>query len=446
MLKKFINFISNIFSGSERSITAKKNILYLLFIKGYSVIINLTLISVTLNILNDYKYGIWITIFNVLSWIQIFDIGIGNGLRNKFTECNTKGDKDEVRAYVSTSYIIIIIISLSLIALFLIPWYYVNWASVFSAKLNLNDELSYLILIVFILTCVQFSIKLIGTILTADHKPFISSIILALSNTIILASFLFFQGYFEDSIIRVGVLYASVPVVILLFFTIVLFSTKYKEIKPSIKYFDGEKVKELFSLGGNFFIIQIAFLVIFQTDTLIISHVLSPTEVTPYNIVFRYFGVITMLTTIIMTPLWSAYTEAYVKKDFVWIRLVLNKKIKGFVLISILVGILLLVSKPSITLWLGKNIHLNNILLIGMALYTIISVWNNMFSFILNGLSKTKIQLYTALLGLLVNIPLSIYLANIFGAAGVIMATCISLIFFAIFGALETFKILKKEL
>lgn len=441
-----MQLLPNFFSGNERSIKAKINILSLLFIKGYSVLINLTLISVTLNILNDYKYGIWITIFNVVSWIQIFDIGIGNGLRNRFTETNTKGDKKEVREYVSTSYIIILTISFALILLFLVPWLYINWADVFSANVELKEELGYLILIVFVLTCIQFSIKLIGTILTADHKPYIPAVILAIGNTIILAVFLIFKEYFVNSIIRVGILYALVPVILLLGLSIVLFNTSYTDIKPSIKFFKWNKVKDLFSLGSHFFIIQIAFLVIFQTDALIISHTLSPSEVTPYNIVFRYFGVVTMLATIIMTPLWSAYTEAYIKKDFVWINLVLSKQLKGFILIISVVVLLLLISKPSINIWLGKSIILDNFLLGGMAIYTIISVWNNIFSFILNGMSKTKIQLYAALFGLLVNVPLSIYLANIFGAAGVIVATCISLLFFALFGALETFKILRKEL
>ena len=60
--------------------------------------------------------------------------------------------------------------------------------------------------------------------------------------------------------------------------------------------------------------------IFYQTDALIISHEISPNEVTPYNITFRYFGVITMFATLIMTPLWSAYTEAYTKNDIPWIK------------------------------------------------------------------------------------------------------------------------------
>lgn len=79
------------------------------------------------------------------------------------------------------------------------------------------------------------------------------------------------------------------------------------------------------------------------------------------------------------------------------------------------------------------------------ACFTIISIWNNIFAMLLNGLSKTRVLIITAIFGMLINIPISIYLAKIYGSAGVIMATCISLSFFAVFGALESFSIIKKN-
>lgn len=92
----FINLIkSKILGGHERSVKAKKNIIALFIIRGFGIAINLALIPLTLNLLDDYKYGVWITLFNMLSWIQIFDIGIGNGLRNKFAESIAKKDFKE---------------------------------------------------------------------------------------------------------------------------------------------------------------------------------------------------------------------------------------------------------------------------------------------------------------------------------------------------------------
>ena len=441
-----LNYLKEkLFSGHERSVRAKKNIFGLFFARGYSVLVNLALIPITLHILGSYEYGVWITIFNVLSWIQIFDIGIGNGLRNKYTEAIAYKDFKSAKEYVSTAYFIMSSISITLVVIFILPWHLVNWAEVFGTKSALNYELRYLVGIAFSLTAIQFTFKLINTILTADHKPSWAGFIMAISNTIILVVFLTLNKFFKESLVGVGLVYTITPLTVFFIASLILFNSTFKKIKPSLRSFDRGKIKDLFSLGSQFFIIQIAVLVIFQTDALIISHVLSPKEVTPYNIVFRYFGIVTMFVGIIMTPFWSAYTEANSKKDFVWMRDTIFNQLKGLILIVGVVILLAVLTSPVIKLWINQKLIISNALILGMALYTIIAVWNNIFSFFLNGLSRTKVQIITSIIGLTINIPLSIYLAKYFGSGGVIMATCVSLSFFAVFGAIDSFRFLKNN-
>lgn len=440
----FINLIkSKILGGHERSVKAKKNIIVLFIMRGLGIAINLALIPLTLNLLDDYKYGVWITLFNMLSWIQIFDIGIGNGLRNKFTEAIAKKDFKEAQEYVSTGYIIMGFITLSLIVLFIVPWLFIDWAYVFNVRSELSQEITLLIGVTFILTAIQFTLKLVTTLLTADHKPALSAFIFTITNIIILLLFLLFKSEISGDLVAIGALYSGVPLLVLVISSIIIFNGKYKAIKPSIKSFNINKVKDLFNLGIQFFVIQIAVLVIFQTDSLIISHTLSPEEVTPYNIIFRYFGIVTMMAGIIMTPFWSAFTEANAKGDYIWIKNIIIKQIKFLIPASALILLLLLLAPWLIPIWLGKEIDLSVTLLSGMAIYAFISIWNNIFSYFLNGISKIKTQMLTSVAGTIINIPLSIYFAHLFGIGGVIMATIISLSFFAVFGALETFKYLR---
>lgn len=441
-----LNFIkTKLLGGHERSVKAKKNILSLFLIKGYSIAINLALIPLTLNLLDEYKYGVWITLFTLLSMIQVFDIGIGNGLRNKFSEAIAKNDFISAQQYVSTGYVIMGSISLLLILLFIVPWLFIDWSYFFNVDNSLAKEITVLLGITFVLTAIQFSLKLITTLLTASHKPAISSFIFAISNTIILFFFIVLKSKINGNLVAIGTIYSAIPLVILLIFSFIFFNGKLKNVKPKLSAFKKEKVKDLFNLGMQFFIIQIAVLVIFQTDSLIISHILSPIEVTPYNIAFRYFSVVTMLASIIMTPFWSAFTEAKAKGDFIWIKSIIKKQIKMLIPAVIIILILLLLANLIIPIWLGKEIHLSWTLLIGMALYSLISIWNNIFSFFLNGTSNTKTQMFTSIAGTIINIPLSIYFALKFGVGGVILATVISLSFFAVFGFLETFKYLKNN-
>lgn len=437
--------IKNLFSGHERSVRAKKNILALFAVRGYSIAVNLALVPLTLHLLDEYKYGIWITLFNVISWISIFDVGIGNGLRNKFTETIANGKLHEAREYVSTGYIVMGGISLLLILLFFAPWYFVDWSKVFNVQPELASEISWLVGIAFVLTSIQFCLKLLGTLLTASHKPAISAFIMSISNTLVLLIFIIGRKWVADSLIGIGLVYTLTPIIVFVSASFMFFAKRFYHVRPSLRFFRKDKVKSLFNLGIQFFIIQIAVLVIFQTDTMIITHTLSPDEVTSYNITFRYFGIVSMMAGIVMGPLWSAFTEAAEKKDYVWIKQVINKLLKGLLLIVIMLIILLALAQTIIPLWLNYELKLSTILLIGMAVYTFIAIYNNIFSFLLNGLSLTKVQMITSIVGTIINIPLSIYLANLFGNGGVILATIASLSFFAFFGSIEAFNVLKSK-
>ena len=107
------------------------------------------LIPLTLHYLNPTKYGIWITLFSIISWFTFFDIGLGNGLRNKFAEAIAKGEKEKAQIYVSTTYGILSIIVLILFIVFFIANYFVDWTVILNAPAELKNELSTLAIIVF---------------------------------------------------------------------------------------------------------------------------------------------------------------------------------------------------------------------------------------------------------------------------------------------------------
>lgn len=93
-LNQFLNLIGK----DERSRKASKNIIALVGIKGLDTLIYFVLVPLTLGYLNAYEYGIWLTLSSILSWINSFDIGLGNGLRNKLAESLAVKDLDKAKA------------------------------------------------------------------------------------------------------------------------------------------------------------------------------------------------------------------------------------------------------------------------------------------------------------------------------------------------------------
>ena len=60
------------------------NILGAFLVKGGSMLLTLFLLPAYLKFFgNDDILGIWYTILSIINWVLVFDLGIGNGLRNK---------------------------------------------------------------------------------------------------------------------------------------------------------------------------------------------------------------------------------------------------------------------------------------------------------------------------------------------------------------------------
>lgn len=84
-----------------------------------SIIIKVISVPITLAYINVSQYGIWITMSSLIVWLGFFDIGLTQGLRNKFAEALAKGDDDLAQIYVSTTYAILFIICSILWIIFL---------------------------------------------------------------------------------------------------------------------------------------------------------------------------------------------------------------------------------------------------------------------------------------------------------------------------------------
>jgi len=180
---------------------------------------------------------------------------------------------------------------------------------------------------------------------------------------------------------------------------------------------------------------------------MIITQLFEPAKVTPYNIAFKYFSIITMIFVIIITPFWSAFTEAYVKKDIKWIKKSVQKLIYIWAVLCGLALIMLCLSNFAYKVWIGKSVHVPFSLSIGMLLFVVIISWNHVFIYFINGVGKIKLQFYSSVMESLVNIPLSILLAKYLelGSVGVILATSICIFPRSIWAPIQYYKIINNR-
>jgi O-antigen/teichoic acid export membrane protein len=414
--------------GGKRTTRAYKNIFYSFLIKGVSIVSQFVMVPLTLNYLDKMQYGIWLTIASLVSWFSFFDIGIGNGLRNKLAESLAKKEFFLAKTHVSTAYFLVFGIFFVLIVLFWFINPYLNWASILNTPPALGRELAKIVLFVFTIFCLRFVLVLIGNILYAYQQPALNNLMNPLGNILSLIVIYILTITTKSSLFLVAVTFSTIPLIVLLAFNIFFFAGRFKDISPGIRFINLKHSKDLLGLGLQFFIIQVASLVLFTSSNIILAQLFGPSEVTVYNIAFKYFTVISMIYGIIMTPFWSAFTEAYVKQDLDWIRITIKKMeyvAYGLIAVSL---IMFVVAKPVYSFWIGNSVTIPTSMNLVLCLFVITSLLGSPYNTFINGTGKIRLQLYTAVISILITIPLAIVLGKNFhlGSTGVVLATLVT--------------------
>ena len=442
--------ISNVYnqfvnSGSTRSVKAKRNILHSFFIKGVSIITGLMMVPLTISYVNQSQYGIWLTLSSVIAWFSFFDVGFGNGLRNKFAESKANGNDFLVKAYVSTTYGILTMIFILVWIMFFMVNYELNWSSILNAPLELKNELSVVAIIVFSFFCIQIVLNTMSSILLADQKPAKAALIVTSGQVITLILIYFLTLTTKGSLIYLAWAIGIGPFAVLLVASLWFFNTSYKIYSPTIKLVNFRYAKGIMSLGTKFFVIQIAAIVIYQTTNVIIAQVSGPEDVTVYNIAFKYFSIVTMVFAIIITPFWSAFTEAKSTNDYLWMKKAYQNLFKIVLSLMVFTIFMLLISKYVFNFWVGNMVSVSFSMSLVIALFVMINLWNMLFSQLLNGMGKIKLQLYMSLIGTILNIPLAVFLGKQYGVIGVVVSSIILSLISALYGPYQVNLLLNKR-
>ncbi|QXP56900.1 MATE family efflux transporter [Cellulophaga sp. HaHa_2_95] len=437
-LKKYLSL------KSDRTKNIVKHIGWSSFYKIGSVLINFLLVPLTINYLDKESYGIWLTLSSFISWFSFFDIGLGNGLRNKFTEAKAKGKYKLAKIYISNAYYTISAIAIGLITIFVIINNFVNWSALFNTNSSLRHDLQILMPLIIGFFGIQLVLKLITTIYTADQQHSAQGKIDFFTKLISIIAIWLLLKTSESSLLLFGIIFSFLPVLILFIFNIIAFTGRYKAYKPDLGLWKRKYVSDIMNVGFNFFIIQIAVIILFTTDNLIITKLFGPAEVVPYTIAYKYYTLIIMAYSIIIAPYWSSFSDAYAKREYNWIKKSVQNIQRIWLVIPFLLGIMLLISNWFFKLWVGDTVKISYTLSISMIVYVLFMTYQMIYVQFINGIGKIKLQLIISIISILINIPLSIFLSKFMklGLSGVILATSFSLLISVILWPIQYKKLI----
>ena len=237
--------------------------------KPLSMVLSYLYVPIVLSYLGVEKYGVWSTILMILSWISYFDIGIGNGLRNKLTESINKKDGKE-KKLISSAYVFITVIMIGIAMIFAAAASFVDWNKIFGIS-EPEENLTAIIIVSVIFVAVNFILSICKNILYALQKAGSVSFMELMVQVINFVSLLIIKQKTNGNLFTMAVIYGTSMIIVNLAASFFIYGKK-KEIRLEITQANMEVGIGLTKLGIQFFVIQVCTLILFTTDNLIISY------------------------------------------------------------------------------------------------------------------------------------------------------------------------------
>lgn len=403
--------ISKLINLKNDNKTIVNNMAGAVAIKGAALLLSLLMMPAYIKFFDNYKLlGVWFAILSMLTWILFFDLGIGNGLRNRLVDTFVNHDIKEAKHFISSAYCIVglIVIVLATCSYFIIPL--LNWNSIFNISIDIisNDTLIKVVKILIIGILLQFLLKLVTSILFALQKSAFTNLIPLFSNAFMLLFIsLYKSSDLQNSIVViawVNILAVNIP---LLIATLFIFIGRLKECKPSFRYVNNKYIQGVMSLGGVFFLLQVMFLAVYNTNQYLITWFIGPEQVVEYEIYNKLFNLPGVFLLVLLTPIWSAVTKAKSEKNYTWIKKL--NKLLSLVSVAVILGefILIIFAQDIFNLWLGINVVKINYQY--AFVYTFsgsLFIYFHVITAMTNGMGLLKVQLICLTLAAILKIPL----------------------------------------
>ena len=432
--------------NDERTKKLRNNALMMYLYRIGGILVNFLYVPLLISVLSVENYGIWLTLTSIISWISFFDIGLGNGMRNKVTYSLANNDTLLAKQYVSTTYFIMSLVSITLIVLSIIIIPNVNWQRILNAPNADSAELTKLVLCVVTMFFVQLVLKLITSLFNSLQEPAKSASITFYSQALgLIIVYLFNQLIQTNSLLIYGIIISLLPLLVMGVYSLILFNGRLRYLSPSMYDVKLNKCCDVLNVGMQYFLVQITAIFMFQSNSFIIAHCVNVSSVVDYNVTYKYMSIPLMGYTILTAPLWSATTDAFAKGDMTWIFKAIKKMKKIGCIFALLLVFQLCISPFVYSIWVGDKLTIDWLLMILLTIYVGLSLQTALYCSIINGLGKIRMQLIFTLIESFIHIPLAILLAKYIGISGVVISLIILTAINVIWEPIQINKILKNE-
>ncbi len=414
--------------ASERNRRALVSSVAGLGLRGSSFLVVLVTVPLTLHYLGAVRFGLWMTIASIMTLLSATDLGIGNGVLNNVSRAFGRGDRTAARQYVSSGFVALGSVAALLIAIFIVAYPIVPWASLYNVASypEAASEAGPATAAFFVCFCLSLPIGLVGQVRSAYQEGFIHSLFAGAGNA---ASLVLVVGAILAHLSLTGLVLAMSlgPLLLNIANALALFGWQRPWLKPSPWAVTRPAVHSVLGVGLAFLVLQAAYAVGFSSDRFVAAIVVGPVSVAEYSVVYRLFSVPAGLAAIALLPLWPAHAEATSRQDTEWSRHALKRSLWLVTAATVPLAVGLCVAGPLIvSIWTGGSLDPSLLLYVSLGAFTVVFAIASAYAMLLNGAQALRFQIVTMTAMAAVNICVSVFLASRIGVPGVAIGSVIS--------------------
>ena len=402
-----------------------------------SMVVPLVTIPLTLFYLGKEQYGIWMTLSSITASLWFADLGIGMGFINKFTECIGRDEREMARVYVSSAFLMLATIAVTLGVAYTIAAPFIQWNHFFKAASPASMHSVPAAMAIFLL-CFLLNLPLgvVERTYYGMQEGYYVNVSLVIANLFYLLDVVIAV---KANLGLVGLICMSsgMPVLRLIVNGIRLFFIQRPWLRPSLSTFSFPAAKSLLGIGFLFFLLNISSVISYSLDNLVISSIRGASAVSDYVVASKLFAIMTGIVMGTTWPLWPALVEAASIGDMPWVKKTFRRYILMILGVTIPSSIVLyFCTGIFIRIWTHNQLHTSSLVLIVLGIWSIVGGIGNFLTTFLNAMNELKFQVATYSVASIINLVCSIWLTKIYGAPGVVMGSIIAqfLLLVAIFG------------
>jgi O-antigen/teichoic acid export membrane protein len=395
--------------------------------KALNILISFLSVPLTIHYLGSERYGIWLTISSLLTWMALTDFGLsGNALVNVLAEASGKDDTETARQYASSAFWVLTCISLVSGVVVALSFHWISWRALFHVSAATSThELNVACAMILAIFILGFPLSLQYSIYNAYQDGYLANIWSIATNAMALLALLIvsrLRGGLPHLIFAL----AGTRTLVAMANNYYLFR-RYRWLVPYPSAVRWSCVKRLFKVGGKYMVTQLAALGIYQSQPMIITQMLGPASVVIFVVSYKIITLPMDLIYMATQPFIAAFGEAKARRDWEWIwnaytRATWISAISGFSMVALMV----LVSKPLIRFWATPAAVPTTSFVLWLSIYVMMGIALMPTNQFLSGLEKvTPLAVSTTLCAIGV-VSGGILLARGHGLVGLAMAMAFS--------------------